>query len=129
MMHLTWKPPGAVSILSTVIVSDQMPKGQVTQAQYRGLLESRIAKMVDRATPDDLRLLRLATAEGVDLAGLAPDQVAESMMLDSEALAMALGLSEVTWPVEAMPINPEALDQIRMVDLGTFLTVLYPRQD
>ena len=127
-MPLTWKPPSAVSTLASVIVPDHMAH-QMARSQYRSLLESRIAKMAAAATWDDLLLLNLATAEGVDLADLEPDQVAEVLMRESEALAIALGLSEVTWPVKPVPISTRAMSRIKGVDLGTFLTVLYPRQD
>ena len=93
MPHM-WQPPDAVALLSTVIVPGHLARRPLTKAEYRGLLKSRIAKMAESATWDDLQMLDMAKAESLDIAGLKPDQVAEVLMRDSEALTMALSLSE-----------------------------------
>lgn len=128
-MPLTWTPPGADPTLAAVILAAPAP---LTEKGYRDRLRSRIAKMV-KETPEPTRTSLLAEAArmgGMVLVGLEPDQVAEAIVRDSEALAMATATDPETWPVPetALRRDREALAELQDVTLETFLVHLAPRE-
>jgi hypothetical protein len=122
MQNLTWKPPGADGALTRVPVPQRTT---LSREDYLGRLEARIARMVREASPDDLELLDRAQAEGLELLELGPDQVAEVLIRDSEALQLAIGSPTFPVPPKEISDDPEEVEAMESVDLGDFLIRLY----